>query len=566
MSTQLTRAKFLKNALGLTLLSSSSSAAALLLTGCNPPTKRANQAEGSPNNGSPQNEETTQLSPTSLVQHFRSREDLKPPTIEVLTHKQGSSSGGAAAQGAQGAQGGGEEGYIFCAPKNGPDEASPSQDGAMIFDGRGDLVWFWPLESEEQDVMDFKVQSYRGEDVLTFWVGTHTGYGQGEYLILDSSYEEVGRVSAANGYAGDHHEFLITPDNTALITIYGEVEGFDLSSMGGSREGKVLDGIVQELDIESGELLFEWHSLEHVDLQESYAKVPKESEKWYFDYFHINSIEVDNDSNLLISARRTSTIYKVDRTTGDVIWRLGGKKSDFEMGSGTRIAYQHDARRQDDGTITVFDNGDFEVDEQSYGLVLEVDEEKMSVDLLQEYPNPEGKLCATQGSMQILPHTQNAFIGWGSNPLMSEFSREGELLFSASFPPEVESYRAFRFPWRGEPQRRRGGRGGGGRGGRGGGRGGGERPALVAERVGGGEEGLVRAYASWNGATEVASWELLGGSDPRRMNPVVEVPREGFETAIEVSTAEPYVGVRARDALGRVLAYSKPVELEGRNP
>ena len=346
----------------------------------------------------------------------------------------------------------------------------------MIFDDRGDLVWFWPLESEEQDVMDFKVQSYRGEDVLTFWVGTHTGYGKGEYLILDSSYEEVGRVSAANGYAGDHHEFLITPDNTALITIYGEVEGFDLSSMGGSREGKVLDGIVQELDIESGELLFEWHSLEHVDLQESYAKVPKESEKWYFDYFHINSIEVDNDSNLLISARRTSTIYKVDRNTGDVIWRLGGKKSDFEMAAGSKTAYQHDARRQDDGTITVFDNGDFEQDdEQSYGLVLEVDEEKMSATLLEEYPNPEGKLCATQGSMQILPQGNTVFIGWGSNPLMSEFSREGELLFSASFPEEVESYRAFRFPWRGQPKR--------------------ERPALSAERVegGGAEEQIGRA-------------------------------------------------------------------------
>ncbi len=132
---------------------------------------------------------------------------------------------------------------------------------------------------------------------------------------------------------------------------------------------------------------------------------------------------------------------------------------------------------------------------------------------------------------------------------MSEFSREGELLFSASFPPEVESYRAFRFPWRGEPQRGRGG--------------GGERPALVAERVGGGEEGLVRAYASWNGATEVASWELLGGSDPKggimhTLGEVVE--KEGFETAIEVRTSEPHVGVRARDASGRVLGTSSAIK------
>jgi hypothetical protein len=541
----LTRAMFLKTATG-----------ALLVASCQPLKRPSNrQAEGSPD-GTHQKESSAASSsaaPPPLVQSFRSRPDLHPPTIEVLTHSHGSSSSG-------GGAGGREGGYIFVAPKNGPDEESPSQDGAMILDDRGDLVWFWPLGSEEQDVMDFKVQSYRGEDVLTFWVGTHTGYGQGEYLILNSSYEEVARVRAARGYKGDHHEFLITPQNTALFTIYGEVEGFDLSSLGGSKEGKVLDGIVQEVDIESGELLFEWHSLEHVDLQESYGKVPKDSKKWYFDYFHINSIEVDHDNNLLLSARRTSTIYKIDRTTGDVIWRLGGKKSDFKMGRGSTPAYQHDARRQADGTITVFDNGDFEVDEQSYGLVLEVDEESMSVKLLEEYPNPDGKLCATQGSMQVLPETNTVFIGWGSNPLFSEFSREeggeggeGRMLFSASFPPEVETYRAFRFPWRGQPAR--------------------ERPALAAERVVPSEgeeerEGVVRVYASWNGATEVASWELMGGEDPARMHSVGEVvEKDGFETTIEVRGMDhPYVGVRARDASGRVLDTSKPVELESRKP
>jgi hypothetical protein len=474
------------------------------------------------------------------VQSFRSRPELKPPTIEVITHREASSKEGSKE---------GSSGYIFVAPKNGPDEKSPSQDGAMILDSRGDLLWFWALEAEEQDVMDFKVQSYRGEDVLTFWVGTHTGYGKGEYLILDSSYEEVGRVRAANGYQGDHHEFLITPQNTALITIYGEVEGFDLSSLGGSKEGKVLDGIVQEIDIPSGELLFEWHSLEHVALEESYGQVPKDSQKWYFDYFHINSIEVDHDNNLLLSARKTSTIYKIDRTTGEVVWRLGGKKSDFEMASGATTAYQHDARRQEDGIITVFDNGDIEKDDQSYGLVLEVDEENMRAELLEEYPNPEGKLCATQGSMQVLPQSETVFIGWGSNPLFSEYSREGQMLLGGSFPEEVETYRAFRFLWKGQPTR--------------------ERPSLSAERVVISEEGeggeqqevVVRVYASWNGATEVASWEVVWGTEPSRMAQVGEwVEKDGFETAIEVRGDHPWVGVRARDASGRVLGTSRAIK------
>jgi len=540
LSTELTRAKFLKGAAG----AAGIAAAGFLFVGCDPLKRSSNpQAEGSPEGTHKQRDASAPSAPPPLVQSFRSRPDLQPPTIEVRTHSSSSQEASS--------QEGGSSTYIFVAPKNGPDEKSPSQDGAMILDARGDLLWFWPLEAEEHDVMDFKVQSYRGEDVLTFWVGPHTGYGKGEYLILDSSYEEVGRVRAANGYQGDHHEFLITPQNTALITIYGEVEGFDLSSLGGSKEGKVLDGIVQEIDIQTGELLFEWHSLEHVALEESYGKVPKESQKWYFDYFHINSIEVDHDGNLLLSARKTSTIYKIDRTSGEVLWRLGGKKSDFEMASGATTAYQHDARRQQDGTITVFDNGDIEKDDQSYGLVLEVDEENMSAKLLREYPNPEGKLCATQGSMQVVPQSQTVFIGWGSNPLFSEYSREGQMLISGSFPEEVETYRAFRFPWKGQPTQ--------------------ERPTLAAERVvisegeeeggAGQQEVVVRVYASWNGATEVASWEVVWGTDPSRMAPVGEwVEKEGFETAIEVRGDHPWVGVRARDASGRVLAASKAIK------
>jgi hypothetical protein len=154
---------------------------------------------------------------------------------------------------------------------------------------------------------------------------------------------------------GDHHEFLITQQDTALITIYNPVR-WDLSPVGGPKDGVVTQGIVQELDIETGEVLFEWHSLDHVGLDETYAKVSKEPRP-AIDYFHINSIDVDHDGNLLVSARTTCAVYKIDRKTGEVMWRLGGKKSDFEMGPLTPFAYQHDARRQRDGTITIFDNG-----------------------------------------------------------------------------------------------------------------------------------------------------------------------------------------------------------------
>jgi hypothetical protein len=393
-------------------------------------------------------------------------------------------------------------------------------------------VWF----SNDRYAADFKVQSYKGRPVLTWWEGKkYLRHGVGEYVILDRSYREITRVRAGNGYQGDLHEFSITAHDTALLTAYNP-RGGDLSSVGGPKDGIVTEGIAQEVDIETGEVLFEWHSLDHVGLDESYfPKVPKDPEKPY-DYFHINSIDVDYDSNLLISVRNTSAIYKVDRKSGEVMWRLGGKKSDFEMGPGTRTAYQHDARRQPDGSITIFDNGAApQVHEQSRGIVLKLDEDKMTATLVREYTHPKKVLSGGQGNMQMLPN-DNVFIGWGSEPFFSEFSSDGELLFNARFRP-VESYRAFRFPWSGQPS---------------------DDPAVAAES---GPDDEVTVYASWNGATEVATWQVLAGPGPGQLRPVGSaVPRGGFETAIALHTTEPYVGVQAKNGSGSVLGTSRAVK------
>jgi hypothetical protein len=424
-------------------------------------------------------------------------------------------------------------GYVFCAPKNGPDEAGPGQDGCLILDNTGQPVWFRPVGTEAMDAMDFKLQRYRGKPVLTWWEGEHLGYGQGEYVLMDASYREVARVRAGNGYEGDHHEFLISPEDTALFDIYHRVP-MDLSDVGGEADSTVLDGIVQEVDIETGEVLFEWHSLDHVGIDETYAK-PTKSPRPSLDYFHINSIDVDHDGNLLVDSKGTFTVYKVDRETGEVIWRLGGKKSDFEMGEGTRTAYQHDARRQRDGTITIFDNGKVNEVEQSRGIVVELDEDAMTATLVREYTHPDKVLSATQGNVQVLPNG-DVFVGWGSAPVLSEFDRAGGLLFSAAFPAESESYRAFRFEWEGRPQ---------------------DKPIVAAEA---GPDDKVTVYASWNGATEVADWEVLAGPDVDRLEPVASAPRKGFETAITVETTEAYVAVHAKAPSGKVLGASKPIK------
>jgi hypothetical protein len=202
------------------------------------------------------------------------------------------------------------------------------------------------------------------------------------------------------------------------------------------------------------------------------------------------------------------------------------------------MRYQHDARRQTDGTITVFDNGGVQKDDQSYGLVLEADEDEMTVTLAREYANPGGRVAAVMGNVQVLPNG-HAFIGWGSDPVFSEFGREGELLFSARFPSKVNSYRAFRFPWSGKAD---------------------EDPAAAAEP--GPADDEVTVYASWNGATEVSTWQVLAGAAPDRLEPLGSAPRQGFETVITVRTTEPYVGLEAVNGSGKVLGTTSAIKPE----
>src|SRR5215216_3173507 len=442
---------------------------------------------------------------------FRSRPDLRPPAIKVNTNLPGTAPG-----------------HIFVSPKKGPGEEAPNQDAPLIVDSSGEPVWFHPLHDAEADAFTFEVQTYKGERVLTWWEGVHTGYGQGEYVIFDSSYRQIARFTAANGYEGDHHEFLITPEDTALITIYSKVVR-DLSGMGGPVDGVVLEGIAQEIDIESGEVLLEWHSLDHIGLEESYYAP--------YDYFHINSIDVYDEDHLLISARRTCAVYKVDRKTGEVVWRLGGKNSDFKMGAGVRTTLQHDARRHPDGTITIFDNGDVNRVDQSRAIMIEVDEDKMIASLVREYTHPDRLLSDTQGNVQVLPNG-NVFVGWGSAPFFYEFNHHGKLLFHAAFPTEDETYRAFRFQWYGQPT---------------------DDPAVAAES---GPEDRVTIYASWNGATEVTTWQVLAGSAPDQLKPIASAPRQGFETVITVRTTEPYVGLQAMNGSGKVLGTSKAIKPE----
>ncbi len=454
--------------------------------------------------------------PEAELQTFRTRPDIQIPRIDVSVASEGLAPG---------------HGVIAPRVRNGA-------SSAMIVDNAGDAVWAQLPDVIDYQVLDARVQEYQGRPVVTWFEGASPlGYGYGHFVMVDSSYQHVATVQVGNGfYGGDLHEFLLTDRGTALVLIYHPIY-WDLTSVGGPADGAAHDGILQEIDIETGRVYFEWHSLDHVGVEESHRQ-PEEGTA--LDYFHINSGERDADGNYCVSARHTDAIYKIDGRTGEVIWRLNGTQSDFEMGEGTPFALQHDARSQPDGTLTLFDNATENADSGilSRGLVLDLDEEAMTATLVREYVHPDEIVSVSQANMQTLPNG-NRFIGWGSAPVFSEFSEDGELLFDGRMPSGVNSYRAYRYEWTGRPS---------------------DPPDVVAEID---PEGWTTIYVSWNGATGVATWQVLAGPDPDHLQPVGSARRGGFETAIAVQTAEPYLAVQALDDTDSILGTSATVQPEG---
>ena len=442
------------------------------------------------------------------VHHFFSRPDLRPPRMTVLH-------AGATA-----------DGDLFVAPSSGP-----GQRGVLILDNTGDVVWFH--STTPNTAMNFRTGRYHGKPVLTWWEGkAEAGLGRGTHVILDDSYRVVARLPAGGGRQSDLHEFLITPQNTALVTSY-EVRSADLSAVGGHAGGKAIGGVVQELALPSGRVLFEWRSLDHVRVDETHAVYTGHP----LDYFHVNSIDLTADGNLLISARNTWGVYKVSRKTGEVLWRLGGKRSSFEMGKGTVFAWQHDARHHGNGLISIFDDGAFpQVEPQSRVLVIALDGVRGQARLVRKYTHhPRRIVSKFMGNAQVLGNG-NVVVGWGSEPFVTEFTPDGKIVFDGKLPLGGQNYRAFRFPWVGNPVLP---------------------PALVAHR----RRGRRTLYVSWNGATEIASWQLLVGGRPAGLGPERKVPKRGFETALEAPTGARYAAVAALDRHGKLLGRSKTIRI-----
>ncbi|MEA2209385.1 MAG: hypothetical protein QOF54_1862 [Solirubrobacteraceae bacterium] len=445
-------------------------------------------------------------------QSFASAPTLQPPTVSF-------SATTAAATG----------GDIFLTTDGGY-----GQNGAMILDTAGRLVWFQPAAKNDA-VENLEEQTYLGRPVLTYWHGRiEFDVGFGSDTILGTDYRPLASVTAGNGYYADLHDLQLTPQGSAYLTAFSVVHA-DLSSVGGSRDGELLDAIVQQVDVRTGLVMFEWHAYGHVDLRGSYAAPPTSSSR-VWDFFHVNSVSPDpwGDGGVLVSSRNTWATYELDPHTGAVLWRIGGRHPSFRMGAGTGTAYQHDARWQPDRTITIFDNGATpKAHAQSRAIRVRIDWRHRTVDLVDRLVRTPAVLSGSQGDSQVLDG-DDVFVGWGETPYFTEFDGDGRIVLDGHLPPPAQVYRARRFAWSATPA---------------------APPAVGLRSAAAG----TTVYASWNGATGVAAWRVLAGATPATLTAVAQAPSSGFETAIAAPSAGPVFVVQALGAGGGVLGVSHAV-------
>jgi Arylsulfotransferase (ASST) len=417
----------------------------------------------------------------------------------------------------------------------------PGQYGPLIYTSQGRLVWFDKLEGGEA-AEDLNEQTYAGRRVLTWWKGhvLSLGFGQGEDIVMNSSYQTVARVAGGNGLKADLHDFQIAGNDIAYITAYNPIR-CNLQAVKGAPGGAIVDTAIQQIDMKTGLVRWEWHSLDHVGAAESEVEVSTGATPW--DYFHLNSIDVEGgdanqSGNIFISARSTWAGYELEGTTGKVLWRLGGNKSSFQMGPGTRMAWQHDGRVLADGVVTFFDDGSNPpIHSQSRAVRIALDFKTHQARLVSSYTHRDPPLlAASQGNAQTLPDG-NTVVGYGGVPAISEYSGGGSLLLDAHLPFDMSFYRAFRFPWTGRPL---------------------SSPAILASLNDTSEATIV--HASWNGATEVVSWRVLAGKRHGSLTAQATIPASGFESSTTLPEKYAYLAVQALDSAGHVLGTSQTVQ------
>jgi EmrB/QacA subfamily drug resistance transporter len=415
------------------------------------------------------------------------------------------------------------------------------QSGPLILDSNLQPVWFRPVPTDVV-ASNLSVQTYDRKPALAWWQGviSDTGATQsGEDVVVDQHYRSVATLKGADGWVITLHELVIR-GHDAWVTASKNIP-MNLTKYGGANNGSLVDSAVQEYDLGTGKLLYSWDASKHIPLSDSEAPPPANGFPW--DAYHLNSISLEKGERFLVSMRNTWAVYQVDAATGDIEWTLGGKHSSFAFAPRAAFEWQHDAALHG-SEVTLFDDDCCEISGAgtylapagpSRGLVLKLDRATHSATLVAEYMHGDSFDAAYMGNLQRLADG-NVFVGWGAQPYFSEYSKSGRLLLDGELPGPDLSYRATLDSWVGLPL---------------------TAPSAAVRRSG----GRTTVYASWNGATRVAGWRVLGGTRPGGLRPVGQALRSGFETAIQVVGRDRTFEAQALDGEGRVIGTSRPAHL-----
>jgi hypothetical protein len=404
-------------------------------------------------------------------------------------------------------------------------------------------VWFRPVPVEDV-ASNLSVQSYQGKPALAWWQGVITSTGQtqtGEYVVVDSNYRTVATLEGADGWILTLHDFEIRGDH-AWVTANRNVP-MNLTKYGGANNGAIVDSAVQEYNLKTGKLVYSWDALDHIPLSDSYAPPPTNGFPW--DVYHVNSISLEGGGTMLVSMRNTWAAYEIEIGGGKIDWTLGGKHSSFSLGPNARFEWQHDVAQESGSRVSLFDDNCCQLTGAgvylapagpSRGLVLSLDQANHTAKLVKEYAHGDDFDAAYMGSLQLLGNG-NVFVGWGSQPYFSEYTKQGRLLLDGVLPSPDLTYRATLDQWTGVPL---------------------TRPSAAAQTA----DGKTTVYASWNGATELASWRVMAGGSATQLEAVATATKSGFETAISVPSGDRVFQAEALGAFGQVIGRSAVIRAQ----
>lgn len=397
------------------------------------------------------------------------------------------------------------DGYIFTAPFSQGNEIPPA---ITILDNSGEPIYIKAIPLDKS-AGDFKKQTVDGIDYLTYHSGIQPGgYTFGTSYVMNDSYQVIDTWTIDIGEGSDIHDFLLLDNGHAILMAYVPIP-FDLSPYGGPVNGSLIDIVLQEQDANKN-IVFEWHASQHMPIEDSEAPLNSPDP---IDYLHTNAIEVDNDGNWLLSHRHFSEVTKIDRQTGDIIWRMGGKGNEFTFTNDIGFRNQHDIRRLENGNISLFDNGNQHNPAHSRAVEYVINELSKTVTRVWQYPEDTSIYASAMGNFQRLPNG-NSFIGWGTIPQITEVQSDGSVAFEMII--STLNYRAFRFPWTAAPA---------------------DPPRAVLQYDA--DPTAVTIYTSWNGATDITGYDIYAGPTTATMPVAGSTPRTGFETTLMMNSLPP---------------------------